>query len=185
MQDWKTLSRQVVLDLGPYLKVESRRVQIAEGKVIDDWAWLETPDYAIILAVRKDGRFLCFRQTKYAVEGLTLAPVGGYLEPGEQPLEAARRELLEETGYIAGQWVPLGSYAVDGNHGNGRAHLYLALDARQESEPHADDLEEQQLHFLTLQELRAALQAGEFKVLAWTTAVALSLLYFSQVAEET
>ena len=64
-----------------------------------------------MVAVTVDGRWLCFRQTKYAVEGVSLAPVGGYLEPGEDPLLGAQRELFEETGYEAPDWLDLGQFA--------------------------------------------------------------------------
>jgi len=116
-----------------------------------------------------------FRQIKYSVEGTSLAPVGGYLNPGEDPLDAAKRELLEETGYEAAEWTPLGSYAVDGNRGAGTANLYLAQKARCVAEIDSDDVEEQELLLLTRSELEAALDAREFKVLAWAANIALAL----------
>jgi ADP-ribose pyrophosphatase len=175
MQTWKTLSRRTVLDCGKFLSVEARAVQLPDGRVIDDWPWAIAPDYVNIPAFTEEGTFLCFRQTKYAIEGTSLAPVGGYLEPGEEPLVAAQRELLEETGYEAPDWVSLGSYPVDGNRGLGTAHLYLARGARRVREPDADDLEEQELLTLSRQEVERALDAGAFKLLPWAAAVALAL----------
>ncbi|MBN2304060.1 MAG: NUDIX hydrolase, partial [Anaerolineae bacterium] len=107
----------------------------------------------------------------------SLALVGGYIEPGEDPLAAAQRETLEETGYQAPQWTTLGSYRVDANRGAGMAYAFLATGAHKVTEPNADDLEEQELVFLTRDQVEAALFNGEFKVLAWANLVALSLLY--------
>ena len=92
------------------------------------------------------------------------------------PLEAARREVLEETGYAAPEWIALGAYAVDGNRGCGRAHLFLARDARPVRAIAADDLEEQEMLLLTRQEITDALRDGAFKVLPWSAAVAMALL---------
>jgi ADP-ribose pyrophosphatase len=177
MQPWKTLSRHTVLNHSEFLIVENHKVQLPDGRTISQWPWIITPDYTITLAMTKDGDFLCFRQTKYGVEGTSLAPVGGYLESGEDPLSAAQRELLEETGYEASDWIDLGSYRVDGNRGAGTAYLFLALGARRVAKANADDLEEQQLLHLSHAEIEAALHAGEFKVLAWATVVALALRY--------
>lgn len=177
MQSWKTLSRQTLLKHSKFLTVENHTVELPNGQIISDWPWLITPDYINVVAITQDDRFLCFRQTKYSVDGTSLAPVGGYLEPGEDPLSTAQRELLEETGYRASDWINLGRYAVDGNRGAGTAHLFLARGAYRVAEPNADDLEEQQLLQLNRHELEAALAAGEFKVLAWATVVALALLY--------
>ena len=176
MEAWKTLDRRVVLSHSPYLVVEEHTVALPDGTVIADWPWVITPDYVIVIAVTDADRFLCFRQTKYAAAGTTLAPVGGYLEPGEEPLAAAQRELLEETGFTARSWTSLGHYAVDGNRGAGTAYLFLAQGARRAAERNADDLEEQEMLFLSRDEVRAALQAGEFKVLPWPAAFALALL---------
>ena len=175
MQAWKTLSRRTILQHSKFLTVESHAVELPDGQVIPNWPWVITPDYVNAFVVTEDGACLCFRQTKYAVEGDTLALVGGYIEPGEDPLASVQRELLEETGYQAPEWTDLGHYRVDGNRGAGTAYLFLAQGARQVTEPDADDLEEQELLHLTLPEIRAALAAGEFKVLSWTTLVALAL----------
>jgi ADP-ribose pyrophosphatase len=175
MQPWQTRSREKVLDYGRFLVVEKHTIELPDGRTLSDWPWLITPDYVNVAAVTTEDEFLCFRQTKYAVEGISLAPVGGYLDPGEKPLAAAQRELLEETGYESPDWVSLGRYAVDGNRGAGTAHLFLARQARPVAEVKADDLEEQQLLHLSRAEVETVLAAGEFKVLAWAAVMALAL----------
>jgi ADP-ribose pyrophosphatase len=177
MQPWKTLSRRLVLDHGKFLKVEEHTVQLPNGRTIPNWDWVITPDYVIILPENEGGEFLIFEQNKYGVEGKTLAPVGGYIEPGEEPLAAAQRELLEELGCTASLWTSLGRFRVDANRGAGTANLFYARGVQRVQEPDSDDLEEQKLLLMDRAGLRAALQKGEFKVLAWATAVALMLLY--------
>ncbi len=177
MERWKTVSRHVILDRSPWLTVEEHTVELPDGRVIPHWPWVITPDYVNVVAVTGEERFLCFRQVKYGLEGTSLAPVGGYLEPNEASLDTAKRELLEETGCVAAEWVDLGSYRVDPNRGLATGYLYLALGARRVAEPDADDLEEQELLELTRAEIEAALAGGAFKVLAWVAAVLLALRY--------
>jgi len=172
---WRTHSRRKVLESGKWLSVELRQVETPSGRIIDDWPWIKTPDYVNVVPVTKEGEFLCFRQDKYAFDSLTLAPVGGYIEPGEAPLPAAQRELLEEMGCTAEEWLPLGSFWVDPNRGVAVGHLFLALGTRQVTERDADDLEQQELQYLSRAEVEAALDAGEFKVLAWAAVFAFAL----------
>lgn len=176
MDPWRTRSRRTLVDLSPWLSVEERTVELPDGRVIDDWPWVESREFANVVAVTEDGRFLVLRQTKYAVEGPTLGSVGGYLEPDEDPVETAKRELREETGYDAPEWRALGRYAVDGNRGCGVGHLFLAEGASKVAEPNADDLEEQELLLLTRAEVEEALLAGAFGVLSWAAVVALALV---------
>jgi ADP-ribose pyrophosphatase len=177
---WQTVSRRTLLQHSQWLTVEEHTVKLPDGRIIDNWAWLIIPSAVIVLAVTDENQFLCFRQTKYAVEGTSLAPVGGMLEPGETPMVAAKRELLEEMGYQASEWVHLGSPVLEPNRGIATSHLFLALNARQVAEPHSDDLEDQELLSLSRLEIENALQAGEFKVLAWVAAVALALNYLKR-----
>lgn len=177
MKPWKTLSKRSILEHGEFLTVESHRIELPDGRIIEDWPWIITRDFVIVLCVTAEGKFLCFRQVKYGVNGPTLAPVGGYIEADEDPLDAAKRELLEEVGNEATEWIDLGSYQVGGNRGIATAYLYLARDARLVTEPINDDLEEQQLLRLSQFEVEKALLKGEFKVLSWTAAVALALHY--------
>jgi len=176
---WETLSRRTILSHNEFLTVESHTVKLPDGHIIPDWAWIMIPSAVIVLATTAENKFLCFRQTKYAVDGAVLAPVGGMLEPDEMPLDAAKRELLEETGYAASEWVNLGSHILDPNRGIATMHLFLALDAKQVAQPNSDDLEDQELLLLDYSEIENALKAGEFKILAWSAVVAMSLHYLS------
>jgi ADP-ribose pyrophosphatase len=183
LRPWKTLSRKTILKHGKFLTVESHAIKLPDGQVIPDWPWLKIPSAVIVLPVTEDQKFLCFRQTKYAVEGTTLAPVGGMLEPDEAPLEAAQRELLEEMGCKASDWVNLGSYILDPNRGIASMHLFLALNSIQVAQPDSDDLEDQEILLLSKKELEETLKMGEFKVLAWSAVVAMSLHYLNAKEE--
>ncbi len=182
MQPWQTLARRRVLQAGNgrFLSVEYHTVQLPDGRIIVVWPGVDTPSFVNVVAETEEGRFLCFRQSKYAVEGISLAIPGGYLEPDEEPLAAVQRELLEETGDAAAEWTFLGRYVVDGNRGSGHAHLYLARGARYTQPIDADDLEEQELVLLTHAELTVALVAGEIKVLPWAANVALALVKLAE-----
>lgn len=176
METLRTLQRRPLVKLGDgrFLAVECHSVAFPDGKVVEDWGWVITPDYINVVAITVEGALICFRQAKYAVQGLTLSIPGGYIEAGEEPLAAAQRELLEESGYVADHWQALGSYVVDGNRGAGTAHLFVATGARWQQPIDADDLEEQELLLLSRSAAEEALQTGEFKVLAWAAAVALA-----------
>jgi len=175
MGAWKTLSRRLVYDQPPWLRVQHHTVELPDGRIIPDWPWVETPDYINVVVETEKGTFLCFRQLKYGVAEPMLALVGGYIEPGEVPLETAQRELHEETGYISDEWVRLGDYLVDPNRGVATGYLFLARHARPVSEIDSDDLEDQEMLFLSRDELEAALSEGKFKILAWAAAVAFAL----------
>jgi ADP-ribose pyrophosphatase len=177
MKLWKTLERTTILDLGKFLKVENHIVELPDGTIINDWSWVVAPDFVLVAVFTPEGKLVCFRQTKYAVEGVTLAPVGGHIEPGEDPLLAAKRELIEETGYEAERWTFLGKYPVMANRGGGTGYLYLAQDAYWVSKQDSDDLEEQELILLDFDEVEQAIAEGSFKVITWATCMALALLH--------
>lgn len=180
MDSWKTSNRRVVLQSGRFLTVEYHTVELPDGTLIPDWSWVITPDFINAVVVDQSGRFVLFRQGKYAYQGLSLAPVGGYLEPGEDPLSAAKREVLEEAGYQSERWIDLGSYTVDANRGAGTAHAFLALDAWHVGQGQSDDLEEQELLLLTRAEVEQALFNRDFKVLPWANLIALTLLHIDR-----
>lgn len=177
MQPWKTIERKLILEHSKYLTVENHTVELPDGTIIEDWPWIITPDFVNVIAVTTDHKFICFRQTKYAIDGMSIAPVGGYIDAGEDPLAAAKRELLEETGYQAPEWIHLGSFCLMPNRNQAVGYSYLACNAQFAKPPESDDLEEQELLLLDQTNLEQILLRGEIKVSSWANTVALALLH--------
>jgi len=177
MQSLKTIERRTLLDHSKYLTVEEHTVELPDGTVINDWSFVITPDFVNVIAMTTDGKFICFRQTKYAFDGISIAPAGGYIEKNEDPLIAAKRELLEETGYQASEWTFLGKYNLMPNRNPAVGYAYLARGAQYIQPIDSDDLEEQELLLLNQGELEQFLLQGEVKVSAWVNTIALALLH--------
>ena len=178
MNNWIKIRERTVLDCGNFLRVDAHTLKLPDGRVIEQWPVITTPDYVNILARDRHGRFLFFKQTKYVAPALKLSPPGGYIEKGETPEEAAKRELMEETGYHCDQWKFLGRYVVDGNRGCGAAHLFLALDAEASASPQrgvSDDLEDQELVFLERADVEALLDQQASALLSIAALLALGL----------
>ena len=88
---------------GLFLKVRRDKALLPDGS-IHGREWVVHPGASAILALADDGRVLIERQFRYAMQQVYVEIPAGKIDPGETPLQTARRELLEETGYTAKQW---------------------------------------------------------------------------------
>jgi len=172
---WKRVRERLLLDRRPWLRVYEDAVELPDGRRIDDFLRVESRDYATVFAVTEDGQVLFVRQYKYGPDRVALQLPAGYLEDGEAPEMGARRELLEETGYAATTWEPLGTYSPDGNRGFGRAHFFLARGARWVQEADPGDLEELTLASVPLAEVPGLLTSGQMVETSPVACVALAL----------
>ncbi|MEK6274858.1 MAG: NUDIX hydrolase [Actinomycetota bacterium] len=174
-QQWEVLSKREVFDGRPWLRVFAERLRLPDGREIEGFYGLEMPDYAVIFATAGD-RILVQRHYKHGPARVGIHLPAGYLEPGEEPLEAARRELREETGYVSDTWSLIGTFVNDGNRGAGHAHIFRARNARQVAAPSSDDLEEGETALISPNDLRQALREGDVPVLSIAAAIALAAL---------
>ncbi len=89
-----------------------------------------SPDFAVVIALDLSGNLLLVRQYRHGVQAHTLELPSGHVEVGESPEEAARKELLEETGYIAETFELLTDFSVSTARFSNRVWCYLARNAR-------------------------------------------------------
>jgi ADP-ribose pyrophosphatase len=171
---WITRSRHELYDAQPWLRLYGDDVELPDGRVVQGFYSIEMPDHAIIVALTHHDQVVVERNYKHGPGQVCVNLPAGYLESGEDPLDAAQRELLEETGYVAEDWSFLGAFVEDGNRGCGRAFIYLARGARLVAEPASGDLEEMVIDLMTLPELFAAVHRGETPVLGIVAALGLA-----------
>ena len=108
-------------------RVVSLRVdEIDTGDGVYSREVIEHPGAVVVAAVDAAGRLVLVRQYRHPVGGYLLELPAGGLEPGEAPLEAARRELREETGLVAAEWVHLGSFFASPGFLREQLHAFLA-----------------------------------------------------------
>ncbi len=175
LKRWKIINSKPVFNASPWFKVLKQRILLPNGKIIDNYHWIEVSDYSIIFAQLEDGRVIMERQYKHGVGAITLVLPAGGVAKNELPLACAQRELLEETGYVSNDWCHLGTFVHYGNNSSCKVHIFSAKDAKQIDKPKSGDLEDMELKFMTIEEVVHAVNQGEIVTLGTVTAVALAL----------
>ncbi|MFA5122522.1 NUDIX hydrolase [Zavarzinia sp.] len=178
MKPWKRLARRTVYDRPPFLTVHVDRLELPDGRIVEEFHQIDTAPYALVLAETPAGELLMMEQYRHGVGGLCLSLPGGMIDPGEVPEAAARRELLEETGHRAEDWRLVQSFVSMANMRGCTAHLYHARNAVAVAAPDSGDLEEATMVALSREELRAAIVAGRLPIANILMACALWLAGF-------
>jgi ADP-ribose pyrophosphatase len=129
VKPWQVVgSKQIVSER--WLKLREEHVRLANGHEIERFHVIHGPDWASVLCVTEASEVVLVRQYRHGIAGASLELPAGVIEPNEDPEVAARRELLEETGYAADDWVCIQSVSTEPARHTTRAHFYCARGAR-------------------------------------------------------
>lgn len=148
----------------PWLTVRRDRLRLPDGRINPEFYVLEYPDWVNVLATTEQGDFVMVRQYRHGL-GRTLTELAaGVIEPGETPEQAARRELLEETGYGEGRWHEMMVISGNPSTTNNLTHCFVAEGVRRVSaEQHLDATEDVCPVVLTEAQVREMLMADQMK----------------------
>ena len=155
--------RRASARVGAYriLDVFRHEMEDAEGRPLGEGFTIECPDWVSVVPVSDDGRVALVRQYRHGIDAFTLEVPGGVIDPGESPDAAAARELVEETGWVAGSLEPLGWTHPNPPIQSNRHFMFLARGAHPARAAIDDPDERCELVVLPLAELRARVAAGE------------------------
>jgi ADP-ribose pyrophosphatase len=167
----------------PFVSVTMQKVELPDGKVIEDWPIIQTRDYVNVAVLNERGEMMVLEGYKHGLGRPGWQVPGGYLEKGEDPLSAVKRELLEESGYASDDWQALGSFVVDANRRVGVGHFYLARDACQVAMPNHDDLEAFSIRWVSLEEVSRAVRDGRVGIMSYAICISLALLRVQEPRE--
>ncbi len=126
-----------------------------------DWFVLELPDCVSVVPLTSDGRIILVEQYRHGVGDWVLECPGGSIDASDpDPVSAARRELFEETGYVARDIVALGSSARDPGSQSTRVHTFIARDCCLGDDPSPEPFEALRLRIVTRDQLGELIGAG-------------------------
>lgn len=163
MEDKKwTILKSEYLIRRPWLTARRDHVRFPDGRENPEYYVLEYPDWVNVIAITKDGHFVMERQYRHALGRTSFELPCGVMENGEEPLEAIKRELLEETGYGGGEWRHLMDISANSSTMNNMTHCFLATGVEKISEPHLDDTEELEVYLLSREKVRELLKTNQF-----------------------
>jgi 8-oxo-dGTP pyrophosphatase MutT (NUDIX family) len=146
-----------------WLNLREDHVRLPNGVELPDYHIMECPNWACVVCQTESGDVVLVEQYRYGIDEVMLELPGGALDADEDPMEAAKRELLEETGYVAEEWTYLGHCAPDPPRHTNDAYLFFARNGRHVKAQDLDRSEEMNVHLVPAQTLMEQVDASKIR----------------------
>ena len=153
---WKILESR-----HPFPKFRMDSCELPSGKPYQAYVF-EFDSWANVVAITKNNEVVLVKQYRHGVQEVLLELPGGVVDDGENPLEGAKRELMEETGYAAGNIIEIGRLYPNPAIQQNTLYCYLATDVELTGVQHLDDAEEIEVCLVPLDELVEMARRGKF-----------------------
>ncbi len=159
---WKILDSKYIIKR-PWLTARVDKVELPNGVVNPEYYVLEYPTWVNVIAITAEGKFVMVEQYRHGLADVFTELVAGVAEKGETPLHAARRELLEETGYGNGNWKLFTVLSANPGTMTNLSYTFLATDVEKIAGQHLDETEDVAVKLLSEAEIKAMLANDEIK----------------------
>lgn len=162
-KQWKILGREEVLDSHWY-QVFKETVQLPSGRVLDDYYVRDNVKAVLIVPRTADGKFILTKQYKHGARKVVLEFPAGRIDPGEDVLTAAKRELREEVGAVADTMTLGPTFFENPTSSRGEIFVVFAEGVSRKYEQALDDNEDIEVVTLSANELSRSLDDGRLQV---------------------
>jgi ADP-ribose pyrophosphatase len=160
---WKTLKSEKILQ-NNFFTIKKDRCEKTDGKIVEEYYTIERSDVAVIAALTPENELILIKQYRYPVDAVDFELPAGYLElNGENIMDAAKRELLEETGYSSNNFEKIGECFASAGTMNNTVHFFLAKNCEKVAEQNLDDNEELTVEIVTWEKSLEMLKNGMIK----------------------
>lgn len=164
-----------------WITVRRSAYRFPDGRVFEPFYSYSRRNYVVIVASDTEGKYLCVRQFRQGIKKVTTEFPAGGIEPArggssasENALEAARRELLEETGYVSDDWKHLLTVPSHATLADNYAYIFAAVNCRKQGEQKLDETEFLNVKKYTADEMEEMISRGDFQqamhIMAWLLA---------------
>jgi 8-oxo-dGTP pyrophosphatase MutT (NUDIX family) len=149
---WQVLNSRYLFEKPPWLTLRQDHVRLPNGHEIKEYWVNEFPPWVNVVAVTPDDHLVLVRQYRHGLGAVHFELPAGVTEPGELDLEqAARRELLEETGYGGGRWRPLCALSANPGLQTNLTHCFVAEGVQRVAPPAPDTSEDLRVHLMPIE----------------------------------
>lgn len=159
---WKVLKSEYLFRR-PWLTVRRDCVELPDGRQNPEFYVLEYPDWVNVIAITEDGKFVMERQYRHGLGKTCFEIPAGVIEEGEDPLDAAKRELMEETGYGEGKWRKIMTISGNSSTTDNLSHCYVAEGVRKISGQHLDSTEDLEIVLLDTAQVKDLMVNDQIK----------------------